>query len=245
MTVLDIGASIGAYALPAALRVTPTGRVFALEAGPMNCQLLARSAKASNLANVHLLPFGASDTLGAAYMRRQGFTNNNEIASAESVNIDRLDFYDIVPVLPVDFLRPALGAVDIVKMDIEGMEYKATLGFSALIRECHPIVFCEYSPRFQKHGSGVEGAELLGLFLDMGYRIEILHRNRPRESVTPTNRHDAIEYVDRVWETHVRDDSGSHLDLCFHPVPGNRISNTERPQPSMLTRWFGRDRTSQ
>ena len=241
MTVLDIGASIGAFALPAAKRVTSKGRVYAFEAGPVNCRLLARSAKASGLANLHLLAFGASDALGVDFMRRQGFTSNNVMAGAHRVDVDNLDAYDVVPVQPIDLLRPALGAVHVIKMDIEGMEYKATLGAMALIRESRPVVFCEYSPQFQKHGSAVDGRELLGTYLDLGYQVEILHRNKPREAVLPGDTSAAVEHVTRAWEHHVREDSGTHLDLCFRPVVSGQPSGNAPSRRGFLSRQAGRN----
>lgn len=217
MNILDIGASWGAFALPAAKRVGPTGRVFAVEVSAANCRDLLRSARASDVSNVEILPFGVSDRLGSELMPRKGFENNNTIASGLEVGSDRLDDYEFVPVLPIDALRERLPRIDIVKMDIEGMEHRAVLGAVNFLREQKPLLFSEYSPEFQSRGSGVSGAAFLNLVQGFGYEIEILHRNRPRERLRlPTA--EAADHVDRAWRRHVEDDRGTHLDLCFHPV---------------------------
>jgi FkbM family methyltransferase len=215
MTVLDIGASVGAFALPAAKRVAPGGCVYAVEVSLQNCRLLAQSIALNTLDNVKLLPLGLSDHLGFGRLPRQRTTNNNALEADGKILASDIQSHDVVPVLPLDLLRPAMRKIDLVKMDIEGMEYRATLGALDMLRADRPIVFMEYSPRFQERLSKVAGAELLKLFVEQGYRFEILHRNAPREMVTPG---DVIERIDQAWAAHVRDDGGSHLDLCLHPL---------------------------
>ncbi len=217
MTVFDIGASWGAFALPAGRRVGPAGRVFAVEVSPANCRVLLRSARASGLGNVIVLPFGLSDRLGPELLRRQDFTNNNAIQSDLGPADVDMDDYDIVPVVPVDLIRGALGRVHIVKMDVEGMEYRVSIGALAFLREHRPMVFCEYSPAFQLAGSGVDGGELLGLYLDLGYGVEILHRHAPRQVVAGPGHGAVIQQVDDAWRAHVERDQGTHLDLCLRP----------------------------
>jgi len=220
MTVLDIGASWGAFALPAARRVGPGGRVFAVEVSAGNCRVLLRSARASGLENITLLPLGVSDRLGSELLRRQDFTNNNAIQSGLQGGDLDLDDYEIVPVVPLDLLRSAIGRTHIVKMDVEGMEYRVCIGALAFLREHRPLVFCEYSPAFQRVGSDVDGAELLGLFLDLGYGVEILHRHAPRQALEGPGRGEILRQADEAWRAHVERDGGTHLDLCLRPHAG-------------------------
>jgi FkbM family methyltransferase len=219
MTVVDVGASWGAFALPAARRVGASGKVFALEVSPRNCQVLLKSIKASGLDNVRILPMGVSDRFGSELLRKQDVTNNNAINTGEDAGVDDLDHYEIVPVAPLDMVRAALGPVHILKMDIEGMEYRASIGALSFLRDQHPLTFIEYSPDFQRQGSGVEGAELLRLFLDLGYDIEILHRHAGRERIAASAKPEVIARVDAAWREHVERDQGTHLDLCLHPKP--------------------------
>jgi len=218
MNVLDIGASWGAFALPAAKRVQPDGLVYALEVSAANCRVMLRCARASAIANLQILPFGVSDRLGSELLRRQTHTNNNAIESGVDPDLDELDAFDVVPMLPLDLIRSALRPVHLVKMDIEGMEYRALVGASSLLREHRPVVFTEYSPAFQRIGSGVDGAELLKRFFQLGYQAEILHRSRPREVVAAGTEGERIARIDTAWRRHVDDDQGTHLDLCLAPI---------------------------
>jgi FkbM family methyltransferase len=215
MTVLDIGASWGAFALPAARRVGETGRVWAIEVSTWNCQVLARSARASGLINLEILPVAVSDRLGSELMPHQTVTNNNCITTRLEVAADQIKGYDVIPVVPLDLLAPALGPVHVVKMDIEGMEHRTVRGGFNFFKTQRPIVFLEYSPQFQRDRSGADGRDLLSLFLDLGYGVEILHRTRPRETVPTADREGAITHIDGTWRVHCEQDHGTHLDLCL------------------------------
>jgi FkbM family methyltransferase len=215
MTVLDVGASWGAFALPAARKIGPSGQVIAVEMSPGNGRVILESAKANAVDNIRLILVGVSDTLGTAFLRRQTMHNNHQLEpSGDGVPAD-LDDFDIAPVVPLDLLRSEFGKVDVMKIDIEGMEYRAFMGAKAFMAEQKPITFLEYSPRFQAETSRAEGSALLSFFLDMGYGVEILHRKKKREAVKGATPAEVIAKIDAAWMRHVEDDKGTHLDLCL------------------------------
>jgi FkbM family methyltransferase len=217
MTVLDIGASWGAFTLPASRRVGERGRVFAIEANARNCKILQNNIWENGLTNVEILPFGVSDNLGSAISIGNYAENNTTVRALGSrIDLESPEF-SIVPLIPIDVLLPRLGKVDLVKIDIEGMEYRALMGGMAFFRANKPIIFLEYSPAFQQAGSGVEGRYLLTLLHMLGYRFEILHRNRDRELLDRDSMSKTIDLIDAAWQRHVDEDSGTHLDLCAHP----------------------------
>ncbi|MDF0487753.1 FkbM family methyltransferase [Sphingomonas sp. H39-1-10] len=214
MTIVDVGASIGSLALPAARHVLPGGSVYAIEVSPLNCSLLAQSITLNELDNVHLLPLGVSDYLGFARLPRQRMSNNNVIDRERDTKPTDIRSHDMVPIVPFDLLHPAIGKIDLMKMDIEGMEYRACMGAINALKHDRPMVFLEYSPEFQRQWSGVPGVRLLGLFQELGYSFEILHRTKDRELVTDP---DPAARIDAAWAEHCALDGGSHLDLCLHP----------------------------
>lgn len=216
MVVIDVGASLGNFAIPAAKKVGPSGSVFAIEVSQRNVKILLRNSVENRLKNIKVIPIGVSDELGFALLPMQARTNNNVLAGFSRSEIKRLEHCDLVPLLPLDRLFAELASLDIVKMDIEGMEYKAVVGARSLIDRTRPIMFVEYSPRFQQSGSGVDGRKLLLELLTRRYRAEILHRSGPVERVDCADPLAAAEVIDAVWQRHV-DEGGSHLDLCFLP----------------------------
>lgn len=215
MTVLDVGASWGAFALPAARKIGPTGQVIAVEMSPGNGRVILESAKANAIDNIRLILVGVSDILGTAFLRRQTMHNNHQLEPSGDGVPANLDDFDIAPVVPLDLLRSEFGKVDVMKIDIEGMEYRAFMGAKAFMAEQKPITFLEYSPRFQAETSRAEGSALLSFFLDMGYGVEILHRKKKREAVKGATPAEVIAKIDAAWTRHVEDDKGTHLDLCL------------------------------
>ena len=215
MTVLDVGASWGAFALPAAKKIGPTGQVIAIEMSPGNGRVILESAKTNAIDNIRLILVGVSDTLGTALLRRQTMHNNHQLEPAGEAAPEDLSDYDFAPVVPIDLLRGEFGKVDVMKIDIEGMEYRAFMGAKAFMADQKPITFLEYSPAFQAETSRAEGSALLSFFLDMGYGVEILHRKKRREAVKAASPAEVIAKVDEAWKRHVEDDNGTHLDLCL------------------------------
>jgi FkbM family methyltransferase len=215
--VLDAGASWGGFSLPAAKAVGAGGRVTAIEMLPDNARILLQSARASGLADtIRLLPLGLSDSLGSALMRRDLSSNNQVVATP--ADDEPLKGYEVLPVMSLDLLRSELGPVDVMKIDIEGMEYRAVMGGRAFLAESRPVVFLEYSPDYQRRISGPEGGDLLHVFLQLGYGVEILHRKAPRERVQAGTAQDVVTAVDAEWRLHCERDRGTHLDLCLTPA---------------------------
>lgn len=214
--VLDAGASWGGFALPAAKAVGTDGRVTAIEMLPDNGRILLQSARASGLAGViRLLPLGLSDELGSALMRRDLSTNNQVVATPS--NDEPLKGYEVLPVVNLDLLAGAIGPIDVMKMDIEGMEHRAVMGGLKFLQKNRPIVFLEYSPDYQRRISGPAGGDLLHPFLQLGYGIEILHRKAAREQVMGSA-NEVVRLVDDTWRLHCERDRGTHLDLCLKPA---------------------------
>ena len=120
--------------------------------------------------------------------------------------------------LPLDALRGPLGRIDVVKMDVEGMEHRVAQGGRALFEAERPVVYLEYSPGLLRDVSGVPAAALLRFFLERGYAVEILHRTAPPESLAGLDAETAIARTDAACERHVREEAGTHLDLCLRPI---------------------------
>ena len=120
---------------------------------------------------------------------------------------------DVLPLVRLDCLADQIGRVDVVKIDIEGMEYKALLGGKEVIARSRPVIFCEYSPLWQQERSGASGEQLLRLVMSLDYDVEILHRSGRRERRGIAD----VAQVDAVWRHHVAEEGGSHLDIRFLP----------------------------
>lgn len=142
MSVWDVGANVGIFALAAADRAGP-GRVVAIEPDRALCSLLARTVAAdlNSGLGIEVLPVAVSD--------RMGFARLNVSARGRASNsISRMpregarESY-LVPTVTLDSLLEVLAPPAFVKIDVEGAEALAIRGASRLIGEARPTLYIE------------------------------------------------------------------------------------------------------
>jgi FkbM family methyltransferase len=170
MTVFDIGANVGNHSLFFSRHFK---RVFSFEPHPFTYQLLAFNAQFSS--NIKTFNFGlgqVNETLdlyedvvnfGASSAVHLGDRNADKV----QIQIKRLDSID-----------PNLGQVDLLKIDVEGMEHGVLLGALELIKKQTPIIVLEQL----EQEFGIEGAETpsIGLLKSLGYEVYWLERERKK-----------------------------------------------------------------
>lgn len=213
---LDIGANMGLFSIPAALIVGSKGSVFAIEALSRNAKIILINAELNDLQNVHVIPIGASETVGANYWVKQDSSSNNSISEIPRLKNLAFNDFDLIGVAPLDRLLGDTQQVDVIKIDIEGREYRAFLGTMKTIKRCRPVIFCEYNPLAQKEQSDVDGSELLLLLINENYDVEILHRSKARNKIAGEPQ-EIVALINEEWRRHQEDENGTHLDLCFSP----------------------------
>lgn len=137
-TFLDIGANLGIYSL----RMAPlmrSGRIVAFEPLRRVRDLFRRSVYLNNLAHViDVRPFGLSDVSGEAYLtipphHAGGATLEGGTGGSEQVEVRTLD-----SLVDRDFV------CDLVKLDVEGHEFRALRGMESVLRRSpHCVVLFE------------------------------------------------------------------------------------------------------
>jgi FkbM family methyltransferase len=179
MTVIDVGANIGHYAMVAAGAVGPTGRVVAFEPDAENHAALAANLALNGLGNAtpERLALGAragETTLYRDQANRGGHSlaaaNVQAPAGAASVEVTTLDTYmaEHMPDRRVGFM----------KIDVQGAEADVLAGANAVLARDHPDVLVEFWPR----GIGAMGAEPMALverMLGLGYGMAVIERDHP------------------------------------------------------------------
>lgn len=129
MVHLDLGANIGYYALFAARRVGPNGRVICLEPDPRNLEVLRRNValnKMDGFVEVHAL--AASDATGQATMYTAAASNLNTLVKQVEVKASSARPVSVETVT-IDALMAARGGhLNFLRMDIEGYEVEALRG---------------------------------------------------------------------------------------------------------------------
>ena len=143
MSVVDVGANIGYYALMARQSVGPEGRVVCFEPEPTNAAELRRNIAESGFTNVTVVEAAVGGERGSAKLL---LGLNGTLATGEG-EIE-------VPVVTVDAAMTS--RVDLIKVDVEGFEGHVLRGAEGVIRADRPILFVEMHPGLVPDPSTIE-----------------------------------------------------------------------------------------
>lgn len=169
---IDCGANIGVHTIEWARAMTGWGEVIAIEAQERVFYALAGNVALNNCFNARAMLAAVGDKTGSV---RVPVLDHTRPASFGSVELTRKDTTEFVgqavdyseegtkelPCLTLDSL--GLKRVDLIKIDVEGMEKEALAGAEDLLRRSKPIVVAEFI-KSDKNG--------LRLFLEAyGYKV--------------------------------------------------------------------------
>ena len=137
MTVLDIGANVGAHALLLARIVAPGGRVVAFEPTEYAFRKLVRNVALNPSFQVTTVQVALAEVPAPprkVYFRSSWPTFGPRKDGESLVASERLDDW-------CD--RNAIGHVDLIKMDVDGNEYGVLAGAENLLGRSHPTMLME------------------------------------------------------------------------------------------------------
>jgi FkbM family methyltransferase len=176
-TVLDVGASVGAYALWAGRRVGPTGLVLALEPEPSSYAKLERNLALNGMSQVHPLPWAAADRDGATsfHMNAEDHPNQGQSSLAgQDVHARRVE----VRCTRIDTLRRERGVrVDVLKVDAQGAERVVLAGAAETLAQDRPAVMVRLH-QAKCVAAGGDSTEVQRLLLEAGYDLAVIWPNR-------------------------------------------------------------------
>jgi FkbM family methyltransferase len=158
MTVIDIGAHQGRYAIRFSQKVGATGLVVAVEPSARNQAVLAQNLELNGIRNV-------KSVQAACWSRRDALEFQPGITlDLFRVGESRGRKQDTIG-LPLDELAESLSLqrVDLLKIDVEGAELEVLEGGKAMLGKFRPRVFLEF------HGTLTGSIEWLR---DHGYRVQ-------------------------------------------------------------------------
>jgi FkbM family methyltransferase len=183
MTVLDIGANIGAHTLPAAHLVGPRGRVIAVEP-----TAFAFAKLRQNVA-INLDIADRISVVQCALGRVDADTCTTEAIYSSWPLAKDTDVHPLHRGEPMttagattktlDSLRAELniGHVHLVKMDVDGFECDVMAGATDMLRRSRPVFVMEFAP-YALTERGASLAELISYFVP-GYSFFHLRGNKP------------------------------------------------------------------
>lgn len=161
--VFDIGAHVGFYTLLASELVKPNGEVIAFEPFERNQLLLRAHLKMNRVMNVQVFDAAVSDRCGVERFETACDTSAGRISATGELEIVTLSLDGLV----------ASGRVpvpDVLKIDVEGGEFKVLSGAKSILARNRPIVF------LATHSAEIH-RECCNLLQDCGYVVEAIGRS--------------------------------------------------------------------
>ena len=171
MTVLDVGANIGAYTGLLVRGVGPQGAVHAFEPDPLSFAILRRRFSARRFPNLELNELALASSSGRAtlYCSRVNRADNHLYPASPADVGESIE----VEVSTVDAYRAhrRLASVDAVKIDVQGAEVAVLEGMAATMEEARPRwLWLELTPRqLRLAGSSVD--RFWSVLDDYGYEV--------------------------------------------------------------------------
>jgi FkbM family methyltransferase len=141
--VLDVGSNIGYYALLAADKVGPSGRVIGCEPAPGVFEILQHNVRRSERQNVDVFPWAVGAKSGSVEFYESEIPNwgslfqNNGLMQTHTTTVTAKTVDEVVGDAS-DFHPSAL------RMDVEGAELMVLEGARGVVREYKPCLFIEF-----------------------------------------------------------------------------------------------------
>jgi len=163
---LDIGASLGLWAVPLAAAARSAGaRLWCFEPNPDNLAWLQANIDVNGLAGiaeVHPHALGARRATARLGCREHGGGNG------ALIEIDARDAVDVAVMRVDDLEFPQ--RVSFVKMDVEGFELEVLRGARALLERDRPAIFGEFNAEWLRIRGEDLAAELASI-VELGYDV--------------------------------------------------------------------------
>lgn len=159
MTVVEVGANIGAHSVDMARACAP-GIFYAFEPQPRVFQILCANLALNDVGNARAYPDACGSAEGEATVPLVDYARKGNFGGVGLQPADRQGIK--VRVRPLDALD--LQACGLIKVDVQGFELEVIRGARATIARCRPVLYVE-------NDRPAEQPRLIPLIASLGYRL--------------------------------------------------------------------------
>ncbi len=167
--VVDAGGHIGVFALWAARRVGPRGRVLVCEPSPNNLDLLRKKIKMGRLAQITLFDCALGEQEGEAELYVAHRSSDNSLADTLMPTAGRKAVRVAMRKLDSIVAREKLSRIDHLKIDVEGAELMVLRGAQSCLGITHRVIL-------EAHPEKLDCAEVLAWLRQAGFMPRVLSR---------------------------------------------------------------------
>ncbi|MFB2839685.1 FkbM family methyltransferase [Floridanema evergladense] len=162
---LDVGANCGALTLVAASLIT-NGKIYAFEPGAaIRSRLQANIDANSQLKDrVKVVPLGLGLTKSELfYHEDQNYRGNGSLHISYGVPVEIISLDEWVS-------QENINQIDVIKIDVEGMEYEVLLGGKVTLERFHPLIYFETIELFYRETQH-KIPDIYEFLVNLGYMI--------------------------------------------------------------------------
>ena len=166
----DVGANFGAYSLALAGQVGPRGKIYAFEAQRIIFNMLCGSLALNAIENVYAYNVAVSNSVASIEIPQYDYAKPLNFGSIEFGSVQRQPLEqergrdpsraEFVASITLDSMS-SISPIDIIKIDVEGMEFEVLEGAEKTIAREQPFLYIEFYK--------IDRSKLEKYLLDRGY----------------------------------------------------------------------------
>jgi FkbM family methyltransferase len=157
--VVDAGANHGTHTVALARHVGRLGRIYAFEPQPAIFHILCGNVALNSLMNVRCFPCALSNAAGEGRLTADAYEHENNYGN---VKVNESGHGVTVELRQLDHLFKE-SRLDLIKADVEGMEFQLLEGAENLLNRFRPALYLE--------DERVEQSPVLHFLKDLRYRV--------------------------------------------------------------------------
>jgi len=140
---IDIGANFGRYTVMMARKLKGKGTVVSIEPEAHTIELLKQNVSINKLTNVFVVGKGCSSRNGKEtfYLEGTTYSGGTHSLKKEAHHVGKITID--VETLDSIVSRLKIKRVDLIKIDVEGLEVSVLQGAKETIKKNHPKIICE------------------------------------------------------------------------------------------------------
>jgi FkbM family methyltransferase len=143
--IIDAGANVGAFCVPMSIAAQKKkGTVYAFEVQKKLFQALCGTAVLNDFDNLEIYNLGLGEKDDTLKIPKVDYDKNQDYGIVSLVNQDNIaqSNFDLVDIVSIDSLE--FERVDLIKIDVEGMEIGVLKGSTNTVRKFRPYFWIEY-----------------------------------------------------------------------------------------------------
>jgi FkbM family methyltransferase len=188
--VIDVGANSADWTWRLSKQVGNSGRVLAFEADPYYAEVTRKVISLLRLKNVTFFPYGLSDKAMNAPLQIRTPDNERVVGTghivtdqhARAVEKGQTVQVKLMPLDEIPELKPVIGAIRLIKCDVEGHELNVFHGALKTLNQSRPVVITEVG-HAEYHADNKQ--DIFSFFQELNYNCYVIGPDN--HSLLPSN----------------------------------------------------------